>query len=141
MKETEEKILKKSFDLKVTHRDEKTGLVTESDPYILRECAREGGGRQRFWERPAGSGNLFDKSGTPIGRWDKTKPEGQRFIEGEKHIAFQRPLTGDQKLRAEMIAKDVRLAEVERELAAVKAEKEKKDAPKASLSPKKEPGA
>ena len=128
----------KGFDLLVTQRDEHTGLVTNTDPYIYRVTSVEGGGRAKYWERPEGSGNLFSMKGTPVGRWDATKPEGQRFIKDAPHIAFTPPQTEDQKLRSALLAKDAKVSALEAELAAVKAEKEKKSAP---APQKKEPGA
>lgn len=109
---------KTGFNLVVTHRDEKTGLVVERDPYILRVCEAAGGGKSRSWERPAGSGNLFDKKGHPIGRWVKGK-----LVEGAEHIAFVRPLTADQQLAKSLGEKDIRIAELERELKAIETER------------------
>lgn len=115
----------KGFDLTVTHRHPKTGLVTHSDPYVLRVLA-SGEGKARVWERPAGSGNLWDINNNPIGRWDKTKPEGERFLKDEPHIAWTAPLTEDQKLARSVVEKDVRIQELEKELAAIQAEREAK---------------
>lgn len=127
----------KGFDLVVTHRHPKTGIITHSDPYILRVIAN-GEGKARVWERPAGSGNLWDKQNKPIGRWDKTKPEGERFRKDEAHIAWAAPLTEDQKLARSVIEKDVRIQALERELAAIQAEREAKSA---TPTPKKDKGA
>jgi len=111
------------FDLIVTHRDVKTGLVTHSNPYILRVCGEQGNSvKARYWERPKGSGNLFDKKGQPVGRWDASKPEGERFIKGAKHIEWVAPLTEDQKIAQENAA-------LKAELAQLKAEQAKKAAP------------
>jgi uncharacterized small protein (DUF1192 family) len=114
------------FNLVVTYRDEKTGLVTHTDPYTLRVLPGPGGGKARYWERPAGSGNLFDKKGQPAGRWDRTKPEGQRFDAKAAHVAFARPETEDAKLARSVIEKDAHIAELKRELEAIRAEREDK---------------
>lgn len=127
--ETKEK--KTGFDLIVTHRDEKTGAVIRKDPYILRVCGKPGtDARERYWERPAGSGNLWDKKGQPAGRWDKSKPEGERFIKGAQHTAWEAPLTQDQKIAKENAA-------LKAELAALKAEQDKKQ----PTQTQKKPGA
>lgn len=107
----------KGFDLKVTHRDEKTGLVTHKNPYTMKVIASADGGKSRIFERPVGSGNLWNKKGDPIGRyvdgkWDKKA----------EHVAFTPPETEDQKLAKTVITKDARIAELERELASIKAE-------------------
>lgn len=107
----------KGFDLKVTHRDEKTGLITRKNPYKMRVTATSDGGKSRTFERPVGSGNLWNKKGEPAGRfvdgkWDKKA----------EHVAFIPPETEDQKLAKTVITKDARIAELERELASIKAE-------------------
>lgn len=124
--ETKETEAPKGFDLVTHKRDPKTGLVIEKDPYILRVLGAADGGKTRVWERPAGSGNLWDKSNTPIGRWDKTQPEGKRFIAGAEHIAWTPPETNDQKLARSLVEKESKISELERELAAIKAEEKKK---------------
>ena len=106
------------FDLVVTKRHPKTGLVIERNPYILRVCG-EGTNRTQYLERPKGSGNLWNFKGEAVGVWDKSKPEGQRFIKGAKHVAWEPPLTDDEKVSIEN-------AELRKELAAAKAELEAK---------------
>jgi hypothetical protein len=112
------------FSLRVTYRDEKSGQVTHKDPYILRVLGEE---RRKVWERPVGSGNLWNKKGEAIGRWvvDPKTKKG-KFVEGAKHVEFVPPMTEDQKLAKSLIEKDVKIAELEKELALIKAEKEKK---------------
>lgn len=113
------------FDLRVTYRDEKTGLVTHTDPYILRVIAAPDGGRTRLFERPSGSGNLWNKRGEPVGRWivDPKTKQGT-FKEGEPHVAWQRPETDDERLVRSVIERDAKIAELERELAAIQGEKQ-----------------
>lgn len=128
----------KGFDITVTHRDPKTGLIVKKDPYILRVCGQEGSNsKSRYWERPAGSGNLFDKNNNPIGRWEyeeKALPNGLKsrvgkFVAGAKHISWEAPLTQDQKIARENAA-------LRAELDALKAEKDK-----SASAPKKDKGA
>lgn len=114
------------FDTRVTHRDPKTGRIVRQDPYIMRTVRKDGGGSAQYFERPAGSGNLFDGQNRPIGRWDPTKKEGERFLAGQAHIAWERPKTEDEKLQAQLIAAETKTKILEAELAAVKAEAKKK---------------
>lgn len=115
----------KGFDTKVTHRDPRTGQIVRRDPYIKRVCSKEGGGVARYFERPAGSGNLWDKQGNPVGRWDGSKPEGERYLKNAAHIAWERPKTEDEKLAAELISREQENAALKAELAAMKAEQAK----------------
>lgn len=125
-KQEEEK--PRGFDLVVHHRDNKTGLVTKEDSYILRTIAMgTTGDKSRVWERPKGSGNLWDRDNNPIGRWDKTKPEGERFLKGEAHVKWEAPETNDQKLARAMGEQQLKIAELERKL--IEMEQAKKDAP------------
>lgn len=117
MRTLQEEIESQGFNLRVTYRDEKSGVVVDKDPYILRVADRA-----RYWERPVGSGNLFDKKGNPVGRWDVNKPEGKRFLKGEPHVAFEKPLTQDQKLARELVEKSARIETLEKELSLIKGE-------------------
>lgn len=132
MRYQQEEAEEKSY-LRVTHRHPKTGLVAKKDPYIMRVVA-EGANKSQYIEYPAGSGNLWSsdngKLKEPIGRWDKSKPEGDRFLKGVPHIEWTPPLTEDQKLAKSIVAKDEKINQLEAELAAIKAEREKRNAPK-----------
>ncbi len=114
--------------LKVTYHDHRTGLVIKKDPYTMRVVG-DGGNRTQYFERPKGSGNLFNFNGEPVGRWDSRKAEGERFMAGAEHIEFVRPETDDEKLARSLITKDVKIRELEAELRAIKAESAKKAAP------------
>lgn len=122
--------VKKRFDLMVHHRHHRTGKLIKHTPYIKRVVGEVGSSeRATYWERPAGSGNLFDSHNNPIGRWEyeektvkgKTVKTG-KFIEGAAHVAWEAPITQDQKIAKENAA-------LKAELAAMKAEKEKQAAP------------
>lgn len=116
------------FDLVVTHRDPKTGLVTKQTPYILRVCGEQGSDqRSRMWERPAGSGNVFDRENNPVGRWiyEDQVIQGKKVRIGKHdpkaaHIEWAPPLTEDQKIAQEN-------ATLKAEIAALKAEQSQKD--------------
>jgi hypothetical protein len=114
--------------LRVTYRNMKTGMVEKSDPYVLR-IVGEGGNRTQLWERPAGSGNLWSHAhgGKAVGRWDLSKAEGERFIKDAAHIAWAPPETEDQILARSIATKDNKINELEREIAAIKAEKIARD--------------
>ncbi len=125
------------FNLQVTYRDEKTGQVTKTDPYFLRVTKAADGGKGQAWERPAGSGNLFNKQNQPIGRWDSSKPEGERFLAGVPHVAYEKPLTSDQKVAKSIISKDAKINALEAELKSLRAEADKKPAVKVAKDPAK----
>lgn len=135
MSESQEDNKPKGFDLIVTHRDPKTGQVIKSTPYILRVCGEQGSDQKaRYWERPKGSGNLFDKHNNPVGRWiyeDKIvkgkKVKVGKYDEKAEHIKWVPPLTEDQKIAQKNAA-------LEAEVASLRAEKEKLEA---KLTPKK----
>lgn len=129
---SEEKEVKKGFDLTVTHRDQKSGAVTHTTPYTLRVVAAADGGRTSIWERPANSGNIFDKKGVPSGRWVKDKNGKGKYDPEAAHIAYVPPETNDQKLAREMVEKDARIAALEKELAEISAANEPKVPAKAS---------
>ena len=112
---------------KVTYRNPKTGLIEKQDNHTFRVVGSStSGDRLQVLEYPAGSGNLFDAKMQPVGRWDKTKPEGQRFLKGEKHVEWNPPETEDVKLARALAEKDVKIQALEKELAEAQAEREAK---------------
>lgn len=123
--------VKPGFNLKTVYRNAKTGKIEKEDYYIAR-YVKQGEGSVVYFERPAGSRNIWNGQGEAIGRWDETKPEGQRFIAGAPHIEFVMPETVDQKIAREN-------AQLKAELAAIKAEREVKAAP--ATAKKKDQGA
>jgi len=119
--------VKQGFDLVVTHRDRKSGAVTKENPYTLHVVSAGDGGKTRIFERPVGSGNAWDAQGKPIGRWEEGK-----FKKDAPHIEFTPPETSDMKLARSLNEKDSRIAQLERELSAIKAEGKKADAPRSA---------
>lgn len=113
--------VKQGFDLKVMHRDEKTGLVTHTNPYTLRVVEAPTGGKRQLFERPVGSGNLWDKANKPFGRWVKGK-----HVPDAEHVQFDMPETHDQKVARAMTEQQVKIAELEKELNSIKSENKKK---------------
>lgn len=105
------------FDLVVTHRDPMTGRVVSTNPYTLRVIGSGNGQKTQLFERPPRSGNLFDGKGRPFGRWENGKHN-----EKANHVVFVPPETEDQKLARSVIEKDSKIAELQRELASIKAE-------------------
>lgn len=120
----------KTWPPKVTYRNPKTGLVERQEPYIMRTVGSPNSrDRVNYLEFPAGSGNLWSKDWKPIGRWDKDAPEGKRFKKDEPHVEWKAPETQDQKLAREMAADKLKIAELEKELASIQAEKDAKAKP------------
>lgn len=76
-----------------------------------------------YFERPIGSGNLFEPNGEPCGRLvDRRK----LVIESDAaHIAFQEAPEGAEKIAFELSSSREENAEILRELAALKAENER----------------
>jgi len=115
-----EEVAAQGFDIKVTHRDPVTGLVKSSNPYTLRVVGVPGGGTARLFERPVGSGNLFNSKNVPWGRWVK----GEHAPTAE-HVEFIAPLTADQKLAKDLISKETENAALRAELESLKRESDK----------------
>lgn len=114
------------FDLTVTHRDPKTGAVVRTDPYVM-TVMQSDSGRIRVFERPPGSGNLYDKRGQPCGRWEKDE-EGKKVYNAKaEHKVWAPPETQDQKLARqvrEYAEENERLKQAlaEKEVKSIKAE-------------------
>lgn len=133
--------------LKVTYRNMKTGMVEKTDPYILRIVGEE---RTQLWERPAGSGNLFDrpKDGVAIGRWiyEEKMVKGRKIKTGHydekaEHVKWNPPLSDDQKLARSVAEKDAQIEALRKELDGIKAEKAEKEKAPAQQTQKKNQGA
>lgn len=112
-----EEMEKQGFDFVVTHRDRKTGAITHKNPYIMRVIAAADGGKTRIFERPVGSGNMWNSKGEAIGRWVNGK-----FEKGMAHVEFVMPETEDQKLKKSLLSQQARIQELEKELLSIKAE-------------------
>lgn len=113
--------VKEGFDFKVTHRDPKTGLVVAKNPYVCRVIGAQDGSKRKVYERPVGSGNMWDAKNNPAGRWVDGKLD-----EAAAHVAFKTPETKDQVLAKSLLSKESKIAELEKELASIKAEAKKK---------------
>lgn len=105
------------FDLRVTHRDPQTGAVTHSNPYKCHVIKAENGGKTQLFERPHGSKNVFTGAGIPCGRyvdgiWD----------EQAEHITYIPPETADQRVIKTLSENAKKIEQLEKELAAIKAE-------------------
>lgn len=113
----------KGFDLVVTRRDDKTGLIIEKNPYKLIVIAAADGGKMRLWERPAGSGNIWNKHGEQAGRYVRELKAGKwtsKYDPEAKHVEFKVPETSDQILAKSLVAKDAQIEALKKELASIK---------------------
>lgn len=106
------------FDTRVTYYDN-MGRVIKQDPYVLRVVAGPAGGKVQLFERPVGSGNIFDGLGRPFGRWVDGKHE-----EKLAHVAWTPPETEDQKLAKSLVEQKNKIEQLEKELTAIRAERE-----------------
>lgn len=127
MRTMEEELAAQGFDILVTHRDPQTGLVTRQNPYNL---IVTGEGRQRLWERPKNSGNVFDRKGQPCGRFVRDEKGKGVHKPHEEHVFVAPELSSTEKAAQAIHEKDSRIEELERELNAVKEEQRKQAAPK-----------
>lgn len=105
------------FDLIVTHRDPKSGAVVSSNPYVM-TVIQSGEGRLRLFERPPGSGNLFDKKNQPVGRWEKDDKGVKTYNKDAAHVVYLKPETQDQKLAREVMEKSLEIEALKKQLAA-----------------------
>lgn len=105
------------FDNRVQIRDEQSGRLIKTQPYAIHKF-----GSNTLMERPIGSGNMFNQHDEPIGKW-KLEKDGSWSKVGDEHSsapAYQMVGTVD-----DLLTKN---AELEAELAALKAEKAPKEA-------------
>ncbi len=112
------------FDRRVQIRDESTGRLVKKQHYANHKF-----GNISLLERPVGSGNMFDEHGNPVGRWKHTE-EGKwaKFEEAHVEVAQFEEVRSVEELAG-------RNAQLEAELAALKAEKEVTK-PKEAAKPK-----
>jgi hypothetical protein len=130
----------KTWPPKVTHRNPKTGQVIRQDNYIMRTVGsldKNNRDRVNYVEFPAGSGNLWSKNWEPAGRWDAKQPEGKRYLKDAVHVDWTPPETQDQVLAKEMAQDKQRIAQLEKELSAIRDEQ----ADVKSVAKKKDSGA
>lgn len=106
-------------------------------------------GATTYYERPVNSGNLWFENNQPAGRMEYTfgedgKIASKELHKGAPHKDWTRPLSGTEKVHFELEQQKAKNAQLEAEIAAIKAEKEaagtakepvKNMAPQASGSP------
>ncbi len=123
------------FDLRVQHRDAKTGSVRRQDPYRLHVVDGKS-----YYERPKGSGNLYWADGGAAAQifWEN---DGKKKVikelgeykdkEGKtyevEHTQYERPLTVNEKMQREYDARGQKVEDqatriMELEAAAILAE-------------------
>lgn len=106
------------FDNRVHIRNAETGRLIRRQHYAMHAFSDK-----KIWERPIGSGNMFDAHGDPIGRW-KRADKGHWEQISKEHSAV--PMAEKIATPDELIARN---SELESELAALKADLEMKTAP------------
>lgn len=127
MRTMAEEMEQQGFDLIVTHTDPKTGQVVRQNPYNL---IVTGEAKQRLFERPKNSGNVFNKKGQPAGRWVRDEKGKGTHKPFEPHVEVPPELSSEEKAAQAFHEKDQRIAELERELQSIRAEAAKQAAPK-----------
>lgn len=119
-----------AFDLVTKVYDSKTKRVIGTNNYRLRSFGRPA---VDLFERPVGSGHLYYKSGEPAGQFDYDKYEELKkakavnaveasVVMGANHIPWEAPETGDEKMARELSTTKKRNEQLEKELAAIRAE-------------------
>lgn len=104
------------FDLR-THHWNGQGQLMKLNLYTCHVVE----GRQ-YYERPINSGNLWFENNQPAGR--VTYKDGVKNIDvNAAHMDYVQPLDGAEKLHFELVAEKSRTAELEAELAAIKADR------------------
>lgn len=106
----------------ITHKFDGHGKLISKNPYRLHTM-----GPSKYFEFPVNSGNLWcEDLKTPAGRMvyevDSKGKRTKRVDPDAAHVKFVRPLQGAEKIAAE-------LADAKAELAAIKADLEKKVKP------------
>lgn len=86
-------------------------------------------GGTTYYERPVNSGNLWFENNKPAGWMEYTFGEDGSIADkklhiGAEHRTWAKPLTGADKVHYELEAQKAKNAELEAELAAIRAEKE-----------------
>lgn len=119
MRTMKEELKSQGFDILITHRDPETGVVVRQNPYNL---IVSGEGRQKLWERPKNSGNVFDWRGEPIGRYVRDAKGKGTYDPLAEHVFVAPPISTEEKAKQALHEKDSRIDELERELSAIKAE-------------------
>lgn len=126
-----EQLQTEKFDLQTHHFDGR-GRLKGHNPYRLHI---ERG--TSLFERPVNSGNLFYENNEVAGRVEYTRDEdgriiGKKFDPKAAHKAYQKPLSADEKVHYENESMREKIAKLEAELAAVKAEQDAKAPPAAA---------
>lgn len=112
------------FDLRTHYIDPATRKVSHKNPYRMHAIKGV-----QYFERPVGSLNLFYKDGSPAGRIDEEALKKNRWevLVDAPHVDWVAPKT-EAELREQQYEQAIaRSKELEKELAAMKAEQEKKD--------------
>lgn len=122
------------FDL-VTHQWDSQGQLVKVNTY--RSFIRDGA---QVFERPVNSGNLWFENNQPAGRVeckfnDKGHIISKVFNPEAEHIAYTAPLSGAEKVHYEKEQLRSRNAELEAELALIRAEREPKRQPPEQAAP------
>lgn len=91
-------------------------------------------GGTTYFERPVNSGNLWFENNQPAGRMEYTFGEDGKIAKkelrvGAPHVEYTKPLAGAEKVHFELEQAKARNAQLEAELAAIRADSDKR-APK-----------
>ncbi len=112
------------FDIKVQHRNVKTGRIQQNNTYRLHIVQGK-----RYFERPLGSGHLYYETGEAAGQieWEN---EGKKKVikEGVAHRAYNRPLTVNEQMQREFDGRGTKIVDLETKIAELEAAAIKEEA-------------
>lgn len=112
------------FDIRVQHRDRKTGRIQQNNTYRLHIVQGK-----RYFERPTGSGHLYYESNEPAGQlvWEN---DGKKKVikEGAEHRAYSKPLTVNEQMQREFDGRGTKIQSLEAKIAELEAASIKEEA-------------
>lgn len=107
---------KKEFSVKTHYWDARTRQVAKVDTYRMHKIKGI-----EYWERPSGSGNLYAKDGSSLGRITN---RSKLIIDKEAaHIDYEPPKSDAERQSIKFQESQVKIKELEAEINAIKMEK------------------
>ena len=102
------------FDNRVKIFNEKTGQILAYQPYAMHIF---GDSKEQIFERPMGSGNMYNAKGESIGRWEQDKKTGHWKKFADEHIPTKPiPVNVEERLSEELDAANAEIAQLKSEL-------------------------
>ena len=126
--------LNKEFNVQTHYWDSKTRQCTKVDTYRMHKVKGV-----EYWERPAGSGNLFAKDGSTLGRI--TNRSKLIIDKAAEHVDYEPPKSPEERQSIKFQESQSKIKELEAEIASIKMEKKFAKEEKAAEAVKSDPVA